>query len=171
MGTSMASVAFRCSDKNRWEIIKPEILEMFDGLEGLTFNFDKDTDGYAIVSPYGDMGMFLAELPEKISALTDDYAVMCASFDSDFGVLELYHAGNMLEECAIGEVYEEYNEFCCTNKANIDLWAALLLNPGDLEDYTNALHGAEIFVEDQLREISRMTGLPIFDDCLVYGEI
>lgn len=170
MGTSMASVAFRRGEKQRWETVKPQILAMFEGVEGLVSNMNEESLGYAIVSPYGDMGMFLAELPEKISALTGDYAVMCASFDSDFGVLELYQAGTMLEECAIGAVYEEYEEFCCTNKANLDLWAALLTDPGDLEAFAQALHGEEIFVEDQLREVSRMTGLPIFDDTLVYGE-
>lgn len=170
MGTSMASVAFRCSDKNRWETIKAEILDMFDGVEGITSNLDTDGPGFAIVSPYGDMGMFLADLPAEISELTGDYAVMCACFDSDFGVLELYKNGQMLEECAIGEVYEEYEEFCCTNKANMALWSALLKDPSRLADFQNALHGEEVFVEDQLRAISDLTGLPIFQDELVYGE-
>ena len=170
MGTSMASVAFRCSDKNRWKTIKAEILDMFDGVEGITSNLDTDGPGFAIVSPYGDMGMFLADLPEEISELTGDYAVMCACFDSDFGVMELYHNGQMLEECAIGEVYEEYAEFCCTNKANMALWSALLKDPSRMADFQNALHGEEVFVEDQLRVVSDLTGLPIFLDELVYGE-
>lgn len=170
MGTSMASVSFRRSKAPEWDSIKSEIKKMFDGLDGLVSNIDTDSDGYAIVSPYGDMGMFLAELPEKISALTGDYVVMCASFDSDFAVMELYHAGTMLEECAVGEVYEEYEEFCCTNKADLELWSPLLQNREDLDSFIEALHGTEVFVEDQLRAITKMTGLPIFDDQLVYGE-
>lgn len=170
MGTSMASVAFRRNEKMNWQQIKPQILEMFDGVEGLESNLDAETDGYAIVSPFGDMGMFLAELPEKISDLTGDYVVMCASFDSDFAVMELYHGGMMLEECAVGEVYEEYDEFCCTNKANMELWAPLLRNSENMEAFQEALHGEEVFVEDQLRELSRLTGLPVFDDVLVYGD-
>lgn len=166
----MASVAFRCADQNRWESVKDEIIDMFDGVEGITSNLNTDASGFAIVSPDGDMGMFLADLPEEISELTGDYAVMCACFDSDFGILELYHKGQMLEECAIGQVYEEYEEFCCTNKANMALWAGLLKDPSKLPDLQNALHGEAVFVEDQLRTVSELTGLPIFRDDLVYGE-
>lgn len=171
MGTSMASIAFRCDEKARWEALKPQILDMFDGVEGLTHNLDSDDSGYAIVSPYGDMGMFLADFPEKISALTQGYVVMCACFDSDFGVLELYHNGSLLEECSIGEVYEEYEEFCCTNKANMALWSALLTDPAKIAELTNALQGEEIFVEDQLRVVSELTGIPIFRDDLVFEEL
>lgn len=170
MGTSMASVAFRRNEKMDWNAIKPQILSMFEGLDGLVSNLDKETDGYAIVSPYGDMGMFLADLPEKISGLTGDYAVMTACFDSDFSVMELYHAGKMLEECAVGEIYEEYEEFCCTNKADMRLWKGLLLDEGDIDTLSDAMYGEEIFVEDQLRVISKVTGLPIFDDEMVYGD-
>lgn len=169
MGTSMASVSFRRGEKQNWTEIKMQIKEMCDGLEGLVSNLDTDTDGYAIVSPYGDMGMFLADLPDKISALTGDYAVMCVCMDSDFALLELYHAGQMLEECSAGEVYEEYEEFCCTNKADISLWSGLLTNSDNVEALTHALHGDEVFVEDQLRDLSRITGIPVFDDALVYG--
>lgn len=171
MGTSMASVAFRRNEKTNWEKIKPRIADMFAGVEGLVSNLDSEASGYAIVSPYGDMGMFLADLPEKISELTEDYVVMTACFDSDFAVMELYQAGKMLEECAVGEVYEEYEEFCCTNKADMRLWKGLLLDESDMDALSDALYGEEIFVEDQLRVISRVSGLPVFDDEMVYGDV
>ena len=166
MGTSMASVSFRCKEEKRWN--KSQILDMIHGVEGLTSNLDDNSMYYAIVSPYGDMGMFLSELPEKISVLTEDYVVMCGCFDSDFAVLELVKNGQSIEECAIGAVYEEYEEFCCTNKPNVDLWCQLLIHPEDREELVNALLGEEVFVEDQLRAISRLTGFPVFMDELVY---
>ena len=50
------------------------------------------------------------------------------------------------------------------------LWKALLTNPERLDELSDALYAEEIFVEDQLRVISALTGMPIFDDNLVYGE-
>ena len=168
MGTSMASVAFRRTDAVNWDVVKPQILDMFDGIDGLVSNLDQNVNGYAIVSPYGDMGMFLAELPEKISALTDDYAVMCVCVDSDFALLELYKSGSMLEECMVGEAYDDFDGTLCTNRADMRLWKALLTNPEQLDELADAMYREDIFVEDQLRDITRITGLPIFDDTLVY---
>lgn len=170
MGTSMASVAFRRGEKTDWDAVKPQIRSMFEGIEGLVSNLDEQAAGYAIVSPYGDKGMFLSELPGKISALTGDYVVMCVCVDSDFALMELYHDGKLLEECTVGEIYGEFEEFCCTNKADMRLWKPLLQDAGDMDTLSDAMYGEEIFVEDQLRVISRVTGLPIFDDEMVGGE-
>ena len=168
MGTSMASVSFRRS--GNWDTVKPRILELFAGTEGIVSNLESDGPGYAIVSPYGDMGMFLAELPQKISALTGDYAVMCVCVDSDYALMELYNGGILLEECAVGDVYDDFDDVICKNKADMRLWKALLTDPERLDELSDALYAEEIFVEAQLRVISALTGMPIFDDNLVYGE-
>ena len=170
MGTSMASVAFRRTEKVDWKIIKTTIEEMCLGIDGTVSNLDDDgLDGYAIVSPYGDMGMYLTELPEKISRLTGDYAVMTVCVDSDFAMLELYYDGKLVERTSIGEVYMEIDELGGCGKPDIALWAPLLKDQTQTDRLVNALHGNEILVEDQLRAVSALTGIPIFNDTLVYG--
>ena len=170
MGTSMASVAFRRTEKVNWSEIKPKIEEMFLGLEGLTSNLDKEENGYAIVSPYGDMGMFLQELPARISSLIGDYAVFSICVDSDFCLTELYYNGNLLEQGCIGELYMEFDEFPNVHTPALELWKPMLLDPANSEILHAAFTADEVFVEDQLRQISQLTGLPIFDDELVYGD-
>lgn len=171
MGMFMASVSFRCSDKTVWQKIRPEVENMFLGLDGLVSNLDSDGPGYVILSPYGDMGQFLADLPEKISALTGDYAVMAMCVDSDFDTLELYYAGELLEQSCIGEVYEEYSEFMEVNRPNMELWKPLLLDQTQGEVLSTALFSEEVCAEDNLRKLSRLTGLPIFDDELMFTGI
>lgn len=171
MGMFMASVSFRCADRERWTVVKPQIEELFLGLDGLVCNFDSEGPGYAIVSPYGDMGMFLAELPPRISALTGDYAVMATCVDSDFDLLELYHNGALLEKSYIGEIFEEFDEFPELDKPDAEKWALLLHNPDDRIALENALADVDVFAEDNLRELTKLTGLPIFDDELMFGEL
>ena len=170
MGMFMSSVAFRCSDKALWKRIKPEI-EQMARVDGLVDNLDTEDMSHCIVSPYGEMGEYLAELPEKISALTGDYAVVATCVDSDFCMLALFNKGTLVEECCIGEVYEEYADFCETKAPCIDNWKPLLLIEAETERLNDALFGEEVFVEDHLRALSELTGLPIFDDELVFGDI
>ena len=170
MGVFMASLSFRRGDAGNWEQKRAQILEMFDGLEGLVSDLQEEKSSYAIVSPDGDMGMFLADLPGKISALTGDFAVMCVCVDSDYALMELYNAGILLEECAVGDVYDDFEDEICKNKADMRLWKELLLDPARLDELSDAMYAEEIFVEDQLRVISDLTGLPVFDDSLVFGE-
>ncbi len=82
MGTFMASVSFRRAGKAKWSELKPIILEKYQGIDGLVGNLEQEREAYAIVSPYGDMGMFLQEMPETVSRLTGDYAVFCICVDS-----------------------------------------------------------------------------------------
>lgn len=168
MGTSMASVAFRRTEN--WETKKPAIDEMYCGIDGIVSNLDSDCDGFAVVSPYGDMGMFLADLPERISAIVEDYAVFAICVDSDFCLMELYHKGKLLEKSCVGESYMEFDEFPNVQSPNPELWKPLLTSQDSLDALNAAFTGDEVFVEDQLREISRLTGLPIFDDALIYGD-
>ena len=173
MGMFMASVAFRVTDKNDWAQIKPRIESMFRGLDGLTNNLDSEGPGYAIVSPYGDMGMFLAELPEKISRMTGDYAVFASCNDSDFDLLELYRNGVLLDKCYVGECFEDYleeiGEDVGYGKPNLEKWLPLLADQSRLPELQQALGEVDVFAEDNLRLLSDVTGLPIFDDALMLG--
>lgn len=169
MGVFMASVAFRITEKNNWEVIKPQIESMFKGLDGLTDNLDSDGPGYAIVSPYGEMGMFLAELPEKISKMTGDYAVFANCCDSDFALVELYHNGTLVEKSCIGECYEEFEDFVGSTEPVPSSWQPLLVEQSRLPELEQALGEVDVFAEDNLRLLSEVTELPIFDDELVFG--
>ena len=169
MGVFMASVAFRITEKNNWEVIKPQIESMFKGLDGLTDNLDSDGPGYAIVSPYGEMGMFLAELPEKISKMTGDYAVFANCCDSDFALVELYHNGTLVEKSCIGECYEEFEDFVGSTEPVPTNWLPLLVDQSRLPELEQAFGEVDVFAEDNLRLLSEVTELPIFDDELVFG--
>jgi len=166
----MASIAFRVGESADWTAVKPQIQQMVTGLDGFVDDLENPGLDHAVVSPYGDMGMFLAEMPEKISTLVQGWTVFCTCVDSDFALLELYHNGEELDCCAVGEVYEEYEEFCTVTPPKVDVWARLLVNPQDLATLEQALLGQEVFVEDQLRALSKLTGLKIFDDGLVFGQ-
>lgn len=164
MGMFMSSVAFRCNDAKQWEVIKPKILKMVEAVDGLVNNFDASETGFCVLSPYGDGGSFLAELPEKISALSGGYAVFATCVDSDFDIIELYCNGELLENSFIGHVYEEYADFYDVKAPDINLWKPLLLDDTKVEELHNALFSEEVFAEDHLRLLSELTGLPIFDD-------
>ena len=161
MGVFMASVAFRVTEKNNWAFIKPRIESMFKGLDGLTDNLDSNGPGYAIVSPYGDMGMLLAEIAPKVSVLIDGYAVMAMCADSDFDVLELYRCGELVERSCVGERYEEIEDL---TEPDPDNWMPLLRNPDERAALEQALFEMDVFAEDNLRMLTRLTGYPIFDD-------
>jgi len=172
MGTSMASVSFRRTDNVNWAGIKPKIVAMYQDIEGLVDNLEQEQDAYAIVSPYGDMGMFLADMPQAISQLTGDYAIFCGCMDSDFALLELYQNGLQIDQCAIGmtEILEEIGEMMDVKGPNLAKWKPLLRNPQDEPLLQAAFTADALFVEDQLRKISTLLGIPIFADSLVYGQ-
>lgn len=172
MGTSMASVSFRRTGNTDWLSLKPKIMEMCQGIDGIVNNLDQELEACAIVSPYGDMGMFLQDIPQTISRLTGDYAFFCLCVDSDFALLEMYHNGKLVEKSAIGEpeLLAEIDELADMSTPDLTLWEPLLQNPEDAHALQTAFTDAAVFVEDQLREISKLTGVPIFDDALVYGD-
>ncbi len=170
MGTSMASLAFRYDNADKKQLME-KLKASFDGVEGIVHNFDTDGPGYAAVSPYGDMGMFLSEYSEQISALINDYVIMTICNDSDFSILMLYHNGALLEQCAIGEIYEEMAEICGFVEPTVDLWKKLLLNCDELPALEDALYTQEIFAEDNLRKLSKLFGMPIFDNKMVFETI
>lgn len=170
MGVFMASVAFQAPRQEEWTVIKPRIEALFKGLEGLTDNLNAASSGYAIVSPYGDMAMLLAELPAKISAMTGGFAVFANCCDSDFSLLELYHKGALVEKSCIGELYEEFEDFEDAAAPSVDHWLPLLQPGFDEQMLKSAFDEDFVFAEDNLRLLSKVTGLPIFDDELVFGE-
>ena len=169
MGVFMASVAFQATEKNNWSVIKPQIESMFKGLDGLTDNLDSNGPGYAIVSPYGDMGMFLAEMQEKISRMTGGYVVFASCCDSDFALLELYRNGTLVEKSCIGDCYEEFEDYAGSTEPAVFNWLPLLADKGRQAELEQALGEVDVFAEDNLRLLSELTGLPIFTDELVFG--
>lgn len=165
MGMFMASLAFRCSDKEKWRDIKPRLEIICSNIPGLVNNLDSGGPGYVLLSPYGDQGAALGDIVEQVSAWTGDYAVMTMCIDSDFDVLELYRGGMLVERSCIGECYYELPEEM--EPPQLDNWKPLLLDASKVDGLSEALFGAEIFAENNLRRLSALTGLPIFDDKLM----
>lgn len=170
MGTFMASASFRRPQQVNWPDVKPKIRAMYQGVERLVDDLDKEQSNYTIISPYGDMGMYLQDIPQRVSALTGDYAIFCMCVDSDFALLELYRNGQLLEKSVIDSegIAEEIDELAELTIPVLELWKPLLQNPEDEKALQTAFTEDFVFVEDQLRKISELTGIPIFDDEMVY---
>lgn len=172
MGTSMASVSFRRTDSMNRPDMRLRVEAMYQDVKGLVSNLDQGNNGCAIVSPHGDQETLLQNMAEKISALLGDYAVFCICADSDFALLELYHKGMLLEKSVIGalELVDEIDELSQVELPDPALWKPLLLDAGNLDALQQAFTEDEGFAEDQLLTISELTGIPIFDETLVYGD-
>ena len=167
MGMFMASLAFRCTDADKWPQVKKELAAVCEKLPGLANNLDSQGPGYVLLSPYGDLGDVLGELVEKVSALTGDYALMAMCVDSDLDVLELYDKGSLVERSCIGEFFYEVPQNMIPAVPNPENWKPLLLDPSRADALSDALLHVEIFAEENLRKLSELTGLPIFDDKLM----
>ena len=170
MGTFMASASFRCPQHSNWPELKPKIQAMYQGVERLVDDFAKQQSAHAIISPYGDMGMYLQDIPQQVSALTGDYAIFCMCVDSDFALLELYYNGQLLEKAVIDceGITEGFDEVAELTTPALELWKPLLQNPENEQALQTAFTEEFVFVEDQLRKISELTGIPVFDDDMVY---
>ncbi len=164
MGMFMASVAFACGDTEKWKKISPEIKKLISETDALFSNFQENGPGYCIISPYGDMASYLVGLPQKISELTGGYAVFANCVDSDFNMISLWFNGEHLEDSYIGKLYEEYTAFYEIPKPDINLWLPLLVDKTRIDDLSHALLAEQVFADDNLRELSVLTGLPILDD-------
>lgn len=169
MGMFMASLAFRCPDQEKWAQVKPRLQKVCVNFPGLVNNLDSDGPGYVLLSPYGDLGGVLGELVEQVSALTGDYAVMAMCVDSDMDTLELYRCGELVERSVIGEFYYEVPEEMKPTEPSLENWKPLLLDGSSEDALSEALFEDEVFAEDNLRKLSQLTGLPIFDDKLMFG--
>ena len=170
MGTFMASASFRRPQQVNWPDVKTKIQAMYQGVERLVDDLDKEQNAHTIISPYGDMGMYLQDIPQQVSALTGDYAIFCMCVDSDFALLELYRNGELLEKSLIDceGFAEDMDELEKLTTPNIELWKPLLQNPEDEQALQTAFTEEFVFAEDQLRKISELTCIPIFDDEMVY---
>lgn len=164
MGMFMASVAFSCTDKELWRKIAPQIEQLLPEDDGLFHNFQEAGPGYCIVSPYGESADILVKLPEFISALTGGYAVFANCVDSDFNMISLWHNGKNIEDSYIGNIYEEYTAFYEIPKPDIHLWMPLLVDKTKAEELSQVLLTEQVLAEDSLRDLSKLTGLPIFDE-------
>ena len=168
MGMFMASLSFRCTDQEKWKNLKPRLEKVCAEIPGLVTNLDSPGSGYVLLSPNGDLGPVLGDLVEQVSVLAGDYAVMAVCVDSDFNMMELYHRGELVERSCIGECYYDLPEDMEISAPNLENWKPLLLNPNQTEELSQALFGEEVFAEDNLRKLSELTGLPIFDDNLMF---
>lgn len=170
MGTSMASVSFRKPDECAWNQVKPRLGNWLDKTDGFTSNLGRQSDGFAIVSPYGDGAPVLGQIAPQISTLLDGYCVFAICCDSDFCLLEVYNKGEAVEKCYVGEVFEEFLEFGEYSEPNLAFWRSLLVNPGDSAIMEESFAQEYVFAEDFLRKLSLLIGMPVFDDTLVYED-
>ena len=168
MGMFMASLSFRCADAEKWQNLKPRLEKVKEQIPGIVTNFDAPGPGYVLLSPYGDQGPALGDLVERISELTGDYAVMAMCVDSDFNIMELYHSGKLLERSCIGECYYELPEEAEMGEPLLENWKPLLLEESQMDVLQQALSCVDVFAESNLRALSQLTGLPIFDDKLMF---
>lgn len=170
MGMFMASISFRKPEEIVWLTAKAKIEQWLSQLDGFNSNLTMDQDGMAIVSPYGEDGRILADSVAAVSKLIGGTAIFATCHDSDFNLLEVYQNGEQVENCCIGEVYEEFAEFIECDKPNLEFWKRLLLEPSRVEELHSALYEEEALAEDNLRKLSELIGFPIFDDELVFAD-
>lgn len=168
MGMFMASLAFRCDNMERLQDLKSILDNVCQETPGLVNNLESSGPGFVLLSPYGEEGAILGNLVEQISALAGNYAVMSMCVDSDFNMMELYHCGKLVERSCIGECYYDLPEEMAVAAPNIEKWKPLLINQEQIEALSEALFGEEVFAEDNLRKLTALTGLPIFDDKLMF---
>ena len=168
MGMFMTSIAFRPSEKVDWSVVRTEIAKCCASSDNLTDNLNQQSNGYAIVSPYGEEGALLAQLAPYISEQIKNYVVLATCVDSDFNILELFYDGQCVESCSIGSIYEDAFEGL-PGKPDLEKWKLLLQDPSQEDALQEAMFGKEVFAEDMLRKLSALTALPIFSDELVMG--
>ena len=164
MGMFMASVAFQCADKEKLAKVTHFIRSTVTDMHGLVDNLNTNGPFYGVLNMFGDEESILSVLPERISAITGAYAVFAVCIDSDCNLLSLYHDGKLLENSCTGLPYPEYEEM---DKPSMELWLPLLQDPTKVEELQHALYTFEVFAEDNLRELSVLTGLPILDDNMI----
>ena len=100
-----------------------------------------------------------------ISKLTGEYAVGSVCIDSDFAALVLAKAGKQVDMGYIGTPYGM--EGAPGLELTAARWQPLLQPQAESQELHDCLFGKFVCAEDQLRTLSRLTGLPIFDDQLL----
>ena len=170
MGMFMASAAFSKPEEAVWKNVKVRLVDFLAKQEGFTNNLDSQGSAFAIVSPYGDGGQILAAIAPQISQLIGGIVVFATCCDSDFDLIEVYRNGELVEKCYIGACFEEFMEFGEYSKQNMEFWKNLLVDTSREDELYSALFEEEVFAEDNLRKLSALTALPMFDDTLVFAE-
>jgi hypothetical protein len=170
MGMFMASAAFSKPEEAVWKNVKVRLVDFLAKQEGFTNNLDSQGSAFAIVSPYGDGGQILAAITPQISQLIGGIVVFATCCDSDFDLIEVYRNGELVEKCYIGARFEEFMEFGEYSKPNMEFWKNLLVDASREDELYSALFEEEVFAEDNLRKLSALTALPMFDDTLVFAE-
>ena len=170
MGMFMASAAFSKPEEALWQNVKVRLIDFLSEQEGFTNNLESQSSAFAIVSPYGDGGQILAAIAPQISQLIGGIVVFATCCDSDFDLIEVYQKGELVEKCYIGACFEGFMEFGEYTKPNMDFWKSLLVDASKEDQLHCALFEETVFAEDNLRKLSELTALPIFDDALVFME-
>ncbi len=167
MGLFSFNLAFQRPADQIWEASKSDIYNMFSGVDGSFTDLKLERAGYGLMSFDPETGMKLPDMAQLISKMLHTYALTAQVVDSDFSVMQLYYDGNMLEESYIGVIYDEFADACPLGIPNLELWKQLLLDEGKTDLLAEALHEEAVFVEDQLRKISELTGIPIMENGLM----
>ena len=167
MGLFAYSLSIRRTPQMDWKNLKPRLEMFLLGKDAGVSDLSKDMPGYGMFTYYPDTGAVMPNLAERISKLTGDYVVITQIVDSDFCLAQLYYNGQELQECYIGRIYLEIWLQHRVSKPKMKLWLPLLQDVSMASQYRKALRDSSVFVENQLRSLSELTGLPIFDDELM----
>lgn len=161
MGMFMQSLSFRRPKDKTWKPLKEELTRLLSMYKMDAAQLEREQEAYGLCDPYGDtFGPETELLAAAISKATGDYAVTAQCVDSDFAVVELYHAGKKID---VGSICEPYEELGFLGKPHPDFWKPLLQDSAEEQALESALLEDAVFAENQLRELTRLTGLPIFD--------
>lgn len=173
MGMFVNTVSFLRPKDGSWDVKRlriREAMEHFD-LEPEEIRLHDCEKGCCLLDLYGEYGGVFRGLAECISQILGDFSVFASCVDSDFNQLVLYHNGQELDCCAIGNVYDEFMEMGLVGKPDLTQWSRLVSDGVEQEKLKDVLLGRETLAENQLRELSGLTGLPIFDDKAFFAEI
>lgn len=165
MGMFMQSVSFRRPPNGDWRELAQRIRVLIEshGQDADSVGLEEDRVFYSLISPFGDMGPSVVELSQSISELTGDYAIQAECVDSDFNFLTLYYGGQVVDAGCNGNPYEEFAECGMNGPLHPEKWYPLLLEPEKKAELDRVLLGKAICAEDLLKDLTALTGFPIFD--------
>ena len=165
MGMFLDSVAFYWPKDKTREELAPKLESFFVGY-GLKLRMkDPTRESYAVYDENQSCSDVMPELIVTLSELTGEYAVGSVCIDSDFAALVLAKAGKQVDMGYIGTPYGM--EGAPGLELTAARWQPLLQPQAESQELHDCLFGKFVCAEDQLRTLSRLTGLPIFDDQLL----
>ena len=165
MGMCLDSVAFYWPKDKTREELAPKLESFFEGY-GLKLRMkDPTRESYAVYDENQSCSDVMPELIVTLSELTGEYAVGSVCIDSDFAALVLAKAGKQVDMGYIGTPYGM--EGAPGLELTAARWQPLLQPQAESQELHDCLFGKFVCAEDQLRTLSRLTGLPIFDDQLL----